>query len=142
MTLLATARDTRRAAHRRRTAAWLLLGWATFWLTTVFAQLCCPDFAAGKHNAAAPAQQVADRSADHADGAPPNQPDCPAVATPDAVPPPFDLAAADSHDPAPGTPLPSSDAAPRAASLALSLRSHGLPPPHVPLYLRFERFLI
>lgn len=129
--------------RRRRLGAWLLLGWAMFWLTTAIAQpFCCISFAVGAGGESVTTQQFSDRLAVHTDGKSPGGPECPNLAVPDAISPTAAAFAADRLDlvaappAAPGTTARTYGPAVIAQYLLVP------PPPHVPLYLRNQRFLI
>ena len=128
--------------QRRRFAVWLLLGWASFWLAPVFAQVCCAKHLPGSDNPTATIEQVVGRSANSNGGAPAEESDCPEFAMPDATPVPAALASPVSLDPSFDPPLPSIVKL-GAFHFTHAAQDHWLPPPAaLPVYLRLQRLLI
>lgn len=126
-----------------RFAAWLLVGWAAFWLSST-AHACCAGFMPKAPSsgeavfAGLPAGNP--NPSDHDDPLPST---CPEIMVPTAAAAyaaPGFTDRSESRAPVFGTSISGIDAA--AASLPLKLRFASIPPPHAPLYLRTARLLI
>lgn len=133
--------------RKRGLAAWLLLGWMTFWLATAV-QPCGVSFAAqqqGNPTATPAILDAGDHQAHTNDSHDPvpagtHCPDLTAIAT---VATSVAAAPADRLDPS--RPLPSSSGKFFARRDQSALNLHHpfpAPPPHAPLYLRNQRLLI
>ncbi len=132
--------------RQRQLGAWLLLGWAAFWLTATV-QLCCISFAAKHESDALTSIAHAASPIAHQAGAPlpPSHPDtdCPDLGVAGTVIPGAMTAVADRLDflvtpPSPSL-LPEPDYDARAYLASSSLHP---PPSDAPLYLRTQRIRI
>lgn len=130
--------------RRRRLAAWLLLGWATFWLATVI-QPCCSNLAGPQANAeqriAVPMGSDAMWNANWDCGVPLGEGSCESVSV--ATISPSDTATGPTRADLPfGVTLAAAAPLPRHASTTIAYAPTDSPSPGAPLYLRYQRFLI